>query len=249
MIWTVASASPRWPLARERRPTGTSHVRSPSSTASTSASRRSGVSTATRSRRRSRSATSSVRSPSLARFEERAARSQIPWSLAVSARCRGPSSPRTETWRAPPVRWSVRSPSTSAARCRSSGARTLLVHGQVQRRLKQKRQARAVPRGGTGELPPPRRRAVGSPDGERARAGRRSAGTRRAERDRALDRAAGRRRARRTRRSRRRSSSTRKAVEANLARAYRKLGIRSRAQLARALDARESEARSVGGGG
>ena len=35
---------------------------------------------------------------------------------------------------------------------------------------------------------------------------------------------------------------TRKAVEANLARAYRKLGIRSRAQLARALDARESEA-------
>jgi DNA-binding CsgD family transcriptional regulator len=35
---------------------------------------------------------------------------------------------------------------------------------------------------------------------------------------------------------------TRKAVEANLARAYRKLGIRSRAQLSRALDARESEA-------
>ena len=30
---------------------------------------------------------------------------------------------------------------------------------------------------------------------------------------------------------------TRKSVEANLARAYRKLGIRSRAQLARALDA------------
>jgi DNA-binding NarL/FixJ family response regulator len=33
---------------------------------------------------------------------------------------------------------------------------------------------------------------------------------------------------------------TQKAVEANLARAYRKLGISSRAQLARALDARES---------
>jgi DNA-binding NarL/FixJ family response regulator len=31
---------------------------------------------------------------------------------------------------------------------------------------------------------------------------------------------------------------TRKAVEANLARVYRKLGIRSRAQLARALDYR-----------
>ena len=34
---------------------------------------------------------------------------------------------------------------------------------------------------------------------------------------------------------------TRKGVEANLARAYRKLGIRSRAQLSRALDARESD--------
>jgi DNA-binding CsgD family transcriptional regulator len=33
---------------------------------------------------------------------------------------------------------------------------------------------------------------------------------------------------------------SRKTVEANLARAYRKLGIRSRAQLARALDARAS---------
>ena len=32
---------------------------------------------------------------------------------------------------------------------------------------------------------------------------------------------------------------TQKTVEANLARAYRKLGIRSRAQLARALDSRE----------
>jgi DNA-binding NarL/FixJ family response regulator len=32
---------------------------------------------------------------------------------------------------------------------------------------------------------------------------------------------------------------TQKAVEANLARAYRKLGIRSRAQLSRALDARD----------
>ena len=34
---------------------------------------------------------------------------------------------------------------------------------------------------------------------------------------------------------------TRKAVEANLARAYRKLGIRSRAQLARALDAQDGK--------
>ena len=37
---------------------------------------------------------------------------------------------------------------------------------------------------------------------------------------------------------------TRKAVEANLARAYRKLGIRSRAQLARALDARDGRLRA-----
>jgi DNA-binding CsgD family transcriptional regulator len=34
---------------------------------------------------------------------------------------------------------------------------------------------------------------------------------------------------------------TQKTVEANLARAYRKLGIRSRAQLAHALDAREPQ--------
>ena len=34
---------------------------------------------------------------------------------------------------------------------------------------------------------------------------------------------------------------TRKTVEANLARAYRKLGIRSRAQLARALDAQDGK--------
>jgi len=35
---------------------------------------------------------------------------------------------------------------------------------------------------------------------------------------------------------------SRKTVEANLSRAYRKLGIRSRAQLGRALDAREEAA-------
>jgi DNA-binding CsgD family transcriptional regulator len=35
---------------------------------------------------------------------------------------------------------------------------------------------------------------------------------------------------------------TQKTVEANLARAYRKLGIRSRAQLAHALDARQPQA-------
>jgi DNA-binding CsgD family transcriptional regulator len=34
---------------------------------------------------------------------------------------------------------------------------------------------------------------------------------------------------------------TRKTVEANLSRAYRKLDIRSRAQLARALDARDRD--------
>ena len=37
---------------------------------------------------------------------------------------------------------------------------------------------------------------------------------------------------------------TQKTVEANLARAYRKLGIRSRAQLARALDSRASAHRT-----
>jgi DNA-binding CsgD family transcriptional regulator/tetratricopeptide (TPR) repeat protein len=78
----------------------------------------------------------------LARFEERAARSRIPWSLAVSARCRG-------------LVLAARGDLDAAAdalerslaeheRCPMpfERARTLLIHGRLQRRRKQKRLAR-----------------------------------------------------------------------------------------------------------
>ena len=105
---------------RLRRPAPDGGARR-SSIASTSASRRSGGSTATRSKRRWRSATSIARRNGSARFEEYAARSRIPWSLAVSARCRGLRA--RGAGRARGGRGGSRarrSPSTSAARCPSS---------------------------------------------------------------------------------------------------------------------------------
>ena len=79
----------------------------------------------------------------VARFEERAARSRIHWSLAVSARCRGLLLA---------ARGDLDGAADALARALAEHeccpvpferARTLLVHGQVLRRLKQKRQARA----------------------------------------------------------------------------------------------------------
>ena len=75
--------------ATSPRPTGTSRAPSRSSSASTSASRRSGASTATRSRRRSRAATLDRAERLVARVEEQAARTGIPWNRAVAARGRG----------------------------------------------------------------------------------------------------------------------------------------------------------------
>ena len=57
----------------------------------------------------------------LARFEERSARSRIPWSLAVSARCRALVLAAGGELEPPPRRWSGRSWSTSAAPFPSSG--------------------------------------------------------------------------------------------------------------------------------
>src|SRR5207248_70417 len=79
----------------------------------------------------------------LARFEERAARSQIPWSLAVSARCRGLvlAGQGTLEQAAEALGRALK----EHERCPMpfEHARTLLVHGQVLRRLKRKREARA----------------------------------------------------------------------------------------------------------
>jgi DNA-binding CsgD family transcriptional regulator len=78
----------------------------------------------------------------LARFEERAARSQIPWSLAVSARCRGLvlAGQGTLEQAADALGRALK----EHERCPMpfEHARTLLVHGQVLRRLKRKREAR-----------------------------------------------------------------------------------------------------------
>ena len=172
----------------------------------------------------------------LTRFEERAARSRIPWSLAVSARCRG-------------LLLATQGELDAAAeeleralgeheRCPMpfERARTLLVQGRLQRRLKRKRQARLCL------------------DEARELFAAQGAETWLVRVDDELGRVA-------VRRAPAELSATElriaqlaadglsnqaiaeqvfvsvKTVESNLKRAYRKLGIASRAQLARALDA------------
>jgi DNA-binding CsgD family transcriptional regulator len=173
----------------------------------------------------------------LAGFEASAARSRIPWSLAVSARCRAlvlAGEGKLQEAAGVLERALVeheRSPVPFEL------ARTLLVHGQVLRRLKQKRAARAS-----------LERAVAIFDELGA-----APWTARARED--LSRTAARATphdlsATELRIARLAAAGltndaiasevfvSRKTVEANLSRVYGKLGIRSRAQLARALDAR-----------
>jgi DNA-binding NarL/FixJ family response regulator len=173
-----------------------------------------------------------------ARFEERAARSRIPWSLAVSARCRGLLLAAHGDLEG--AAESLERALSEHERCPVpfERARTLLVHGQVHRRMKQKRQARASLADALAIF----RRLGAEPWARRTENELARVAVRRAPDDlsptelKIAELAA--------------SGSTnqeiavqvfltRKTVEANLARAYRKLGIRSRAQLARALDERE----------
>jgi DNA-binding NarL/FixJ family response regulator len=177
----------------------------------------------------------------LSRFEERAARSGIPWGLAVSSRCRG-------------LVLAARGELDAAADALDRAlaehehcpmpferARTLLVEGRLQRRLKQKRQARL------------------SLDAARELFASTGAETWLARVDEELGRVA-------VRRAPAELSATElriaqlaaeglsnkaiaeqvfvsvKTVEGNLKRAYRKLGISSRAQLARALDRGDAQA-------
>jgi DNA-binding NarL/FixJ family response regulator len=179
----------------------------------------------------------------LARFEERATRSRIPWSLAVSARCRG-------------LVLAARGELDAAAEALERAlaehehcpmpferARTLLVQGRLERRLKRKRQARL------------------SLDEARGLFAHVGAGTWLARVDEELGRVT-------VRRAPEELSATElriaqlaaeglsnqaiaervfvsvKTVESNLKRAYRKLDISSRAQLARALDRRDAQANS-----
>jgi DNA-binding NarL/FixJ family response regulator len=177
----------------------------------------------------------------LARFEESAARSRIPWSLAVSARCRGlVLSARGELDAAAEA---LEGALAEHERCPMpfERARTLLVQGRLQRRLKQKRQARLAL------------------DEARELFDRQGGETWIARVDEELGRVA-------VRRAPEELSATElriarlaadglsnkaiaehvfvsvKTVEANLKRAYRKLGISSRAQLARALDRGDAQA-------
>jgi DNA-binding NarL/FixJ family response regulator len=177
----------------------------------------------------------------LARFEERAAQSCIPWSLAVSARCRGlVLAARGELDAAAEA---LERALAEHERCPMpfERARTLLVQGQVQRRLKRKRQARL------------------SLDEARELFARQGAETWVARVDDELRRVAVRRAPEdlsatelRIARLAADGLSNRaiaeqafvsvKTVESNLSRAYRKLGISSRAQLARALDRGDAQA-------
>jgi DNA-binding CsgD family transcriptional regulator len=175
----------------------------------------------------------------VSRFEERAERSQIPWSLAVSTRCSGLllAAGGNLEGAAQALERSIAEHERSPVPFER--ARTLLVQGQVLRRLKRKREARAALEEALSIF-----RRLGAEAWER-----------RAEDE--LARVAVRRAPDELSPTELRIAGlaasgstnqeiasqvflTRKAVEANLARAYRKLGIRSRAQLSRALDARES---------
>ncbi len=177
----------------------------------------------------------------LARFEERAARSRIPWSLAVSARCRGlVLAARGELDAAAEA---LERALSEHERCPMpfERARTLLVQGRLQRRLKQKRQARLsleearelFARQG-GET------WVARVDDELARVAVRRAPEELSATELRIARLAA-------------DGLTNQAiaeqvfvsvktVESNLKRAYAKLGISSRAQLARALDRGDAQA-------
>lgn len=175
----------------------------------------------------------------VARFEERAARSRIPWSLAVSARCRalvlaagGELEPAAEA---------LERAVAEHERCPVpfERARTLLVQGKVLRRLKQKRQARAALEEALAIF-----RGLGAdPWAARTEDELRRVAVRRAPEDLSATELRIATLAAEGLTNRAIAAEvfvTQKAVEANLARVYRKLGIRSRAQLSRALDARES---------
>ena len=171
----------------------------------------------------------------LRRFEDHAARSRIPWSLAVSARCRGLLYAAGGELAA--AAEALERSLSDHERCPMpfERARTLLVYGQVLRRLKRKRDARAA----LEEAQAIFRYLGADPWADRV--------------DEELKRVAVRRAPETLSATELRIAQlaasgmtnpeiaaqafvSRKTVEANLARVYRKLDISSRAQLGRALD-------------
>ena len=171
----------------------------------------------------------------LARFERQAGRSGIPWGLAVSARSRGlVLAARGELDDAASA---LDEALVAHERCPMplERARTLLVLGRVRRRLKQKKLARDALETALAIF-----EELGADLwATRTREELRRVTTRKApetltatEREIAVLAAAG----LTNQAIAERAFVTRKTVEANLARVYRKLGISARAQLARALD-------------
>ena len=177
----------------------------------------------------------------LAELAGAAGRSRIPWNRAVAARCEGLVLAAAGGIDGAADALDRALAEHDACPMPFELARTLLVAGQVRRRLKQKRQAREL-----------LARAAELFDGlgaqqwgdrarqEHARTATRSAPTDLTPTELRIARLAA-------------SGLTndaiaakafvsRKTVEANLGRVYRKLGIKTRAQLARALDAREPQA-------
>ncbi len=171
------------------------------------------------------------------RFEERAARSRIPWSLAVSARCRGLLLAAQGDLDA--AAESLQRSLAEHASCPVpfERARTLLVQGRILRRSKQKRSARA------------------SLDEARVVFERLGSAAWTSRVDEELQRVSVRKAPDQLSPTELRIAQlaaaglsnpeiaaavfvSRKTVEANLARAYRKLGVSSRAQLGRELDRR-----------
>ena len=173
-------------------------------------------------------------------FEAQAARSGIPWSLAVSSRCRALL--EAANGNSVAAEAALDRALAEHERCPMpfERARTLLVQGQVLRRSKQRRRAREALEEAIAIFD----QLGGEPWADRAREELQRVRGRTAPDDlsptelRIAELAA----------SGLTNTAiatevfvTQKTVEANLARVYRKLGIRSRAQLAHALDARASE--------
>jgi DNA-binding CsgD family transcriptional regulator len=181
----------------------------------------------------------------LERFQERAARTRMPWSLAVSGRCAGlvhAASGDLDRAREALGRALV---AHRACPVPFETARTLLVHGLVLRRLKQRRDARAALEqasaifAGLGAEPWLRRA-----EDELGRVAVRRAPEELSATELRIARLAADGLSNRL--IAERAFVSVKTVETNLKRAYRKLGISSRAQLARALDDQLAAGRFVG---
>ena len=122
------------------------------------------------------------------------AASTVPPRWPRQAAVAASSPPRAATSTARSHRWRTRSASTSACRCPSSEARTLLALGATRRRARMKRPAREALEQALAIFDAARRSALGREDARRARPHRRTPRRdRRADRDRTPNRGARRR--------------------------------------------------------